>query len=158
MKTIIFYATKNGATREIAQRIAKKMEGAVLHDLKQDKMPSLADFDRIIIGSSVYVGMIRKEAKAFLAQNAEQLQGKRLGLFLSGLQGGEEKVFFDTNFPAAVLKTAKVAMFLGGIFDPKKAGVMGRLVMKVVAKKAEYIDCIDDKKIGKFVEILSDGK
>ena len=32
MKTLILYATKYGAAREIAKRIAEKMGGAALHD------------------------------------------------------------------------------------------------------------------------------
>lgn len=155
MKTLILYATKNGASREIAERIARKMEVAVLHDLKQENIPNLFDFDRIVIGSSVYVGMFRKEAKSFLSQNASALKGKTFGLFISGMQGEEAKTHFETNVPADVLKEAKTAMFLGGIFDPKKAGVMARFIMKVVAKKAEYEDSIDNDKIDQFVKSMS---
>jgi menaquinone-dependent protoporphyrinogen IX oxidase len=32
MKTLILYATKHGAAREIAQRIAIRLDGAVVHD------------------------------------------------------------------------------------------------------------------------------
>ena len=81
MKTLILYATKYGAAREAAQRIAKHMNGAVLHDLKQKNVPALADFDCVIIGSSIYVGAIRKEAKTFLTQNADDLQKKNWVFF-----------------------------------------------------------------------------
>ena len=155
MKTLILYATKYGAAREIARRIAERTGDAVTHDLKQDGIPDLAGFGRVIIGSSVYAGMIRKEAKAFLAQNAAALSGKTLGLFLCGLDGSKEKEYFNANFPADILRAAKAASFLGGIFDPEKAGVFGRLVMKAVSKQAEYIDKIDDGKIARFAEDMS---
>ena len=48
MKTLILYATKHGATREAAKRIAAKIPGAVFHDLKQDGIPALFDFDCVI--------------------------------------------------------------------------------------------------------------
>ena len=152
MKTLILFATKHGATREAAKRIALKIPSAVIHDLKQANTPSLADFDCVIIGSSIYVGAIRKEAKTFLAQNADKLKEKKLGLFLCGLQENEEKQLFDSNFSPAILSAAKATAFLGGIFDPKKAGFMERFVIKAVAKLSEYADKIDNDKIAKFAE------
>jgi len=152
MKTLILYATKHGAAREAAERIAKRIPGAVLHDLKQSGIPSLVDFDCVIFGSSIYVGSIRKEAKTFLARNADALKEKKLGLFLCGLQPEEEKQFFASNFSPDLLTAAKATAFLGGIFDPKKTGFMGRLVIKAVAKLTEYSDKIDNDKIERFVE------
>ena len=154
MKTIIIYATKYGAAGEIARRIADKIDGVVVHDLKSG-VPSLADFDSVIIGSSVYAGMIRKEAKAFLSKNADVLQEKKVGLFLCGLDAGQEKAYFDSNFPPDILRTAKAASFLGGIFDPQKAGIMERFIMKLVTKKTEYINTVDDSKIEQFAEAVT---
>jgi len=45
----------------------------------------LIGYDCIIVGSSVYAGMFRKKAKAFLSQNADVLRQKKLGLFVSGM-------------------------------------------------------------------------
>jgi len=156
MKTLILYATKHGAAREIAARIAKNMDGAVLHDLNESGIPPLAEFDCVIIGSSLYAGSIRKEAKAFLAQNADQLRGKRIGLFLSGIGGveGGEKEAFHKNFPPDLLQEAKAACFMGGIFDPKKAGVIERFIMKIVTKGSGYIDIIRDEKIRAFATLM----
>jgi hypothetical protein len=61
---------------------------------------------------------------------------------------------FDSNFPAELLQTTKVKSFLGGIFDPKKAGGMERLIFKVATKQTEYIDTIDNAKIQTFVDAL----
>ncbi|MCL2763227.1 MAG: flavodoxin domain-containing protein [Treponema sp.] len=155
MKTIIFYATKHGAAGEIARRIADKMDGAVMHDLKQGEIPSLNDFDRIIIGSSIYAGTIRREAKAFLSKNAGLLREKKPGLFLCGMDTSRKKKYFDANFPPDMLQTAKTTGFLGGIFDPKKAGILERLIMKAVAKQSVYMNTIDDAKIERFVTAMN---
>ena len=152
MKTLILYATKHGAAREIAQRIANKITGAALHDLKQGGILPLAEFDCVIIGSSVYVGMIRKEAKAFLMQYAQDLQGKKLGLFVCGLDGAQEQEYFKTNFSPDILQTAKAISFLGGIFDPKKASIIERFMVRVAAKQSGYTDTIDNSRIAQFVE------
>ncbi|MCL2377015.1 MAG: flavodoxin domain-containing protein [Defluviitaleaceae bacterium] len=150
MKTLILYASKHGATKEIAGRIEKKMGDATLCDLKQGDIPPLADFDCIIIGSSLYAGSIRKEAKAFAAKNAAALGKKACGLFLSGL-AEEGNNYFATNFPKNLLDKVKTRGFLGGIFDPKKANVFERFVIKTVMKQSVYIEKIDDTAIDQFV-------
>ena len=152
MKTLILYATKHGATREAAQRIAKRIPGAAIYDLKQSVIPSLADFDSVIFGSSIYVGSIRKEAKAFLVKNSEILKKKKLGIFLCGLQAEEEKRVFASNFSPDILAAAKATSFLGGIFDPKKAGFLERLTIKGVAKLTDYADKIDNVQIERFTD------
>ena len=152
MKTLILYATKHGAAGEIARRVAGRIDGTVMHDLKEGGMPGLAGFDCVIVGSAVYAGMICKEAKIFATQNADALRGKKLGLFLSGLDASRESACFETNFPSKLLQTAKAARCLGGIFDPKKVNGMERLIMKAAAKQSGYTDTIDDNKITQFAE------
>ena len=147
VKTLILYATKHGATKEIAKRIAAQMEGAVLHNLAQP-VPRLEDFDCVVIGSSVYAGSIRKEAKAFLAKNASEVTGKTLGLFLSCFSPNEN--FFTKNFPAQLLQTAKAKAFLGGAFNPEIASGIERFITKTVTKQKGHIDRIDEGKIKEF--------
>ena len=48
MKTLILYATKHGGTHEAAKGVAKRILGAVLHDLKQADIPPIADFDCVM--------------------------------------------------------------------------------------------------------------
>jgi len=152
MKTLILYATKYGAAAEVARRIASKIGDAVTHDLKQGGIPGLAGFDCVIVGSSAYAGMIRKEAKIFMSQNARALRGKPLGLFISGMAASEAQSCFEANFPPDILQAAKATTFPGGVFDPKKAGAMERLVMRAVSKQSGYIDSIDDNKIARFAQ------
>jgi menaquinone-dependent protoporphyrinogen oxidase len=104
----------------------------------------------VILGSSLYVGAIAREAKNFIAASRDILLGKPFGLFLSGFQPEEEQKAFESNFPPELLKAARTTCFLGGIYDPKKAGVLERLAMKAVAKTADYTDTIDNDRIRKF--------
>jgi len=154
MNTLILYATKHGAAADIAQRIAEKTSGTTLHNLAQANVPNLADFDCIIVGSAVYAGMFRKEAKAFLAAHADVLLQKRLGLFASGLLPAEEQKNFADNVPAQLLAHASAAMLLGGVFDPAKANFAERMAMKAVAKQTGYVSTIDNGKIAAFVEAV----
>lgn len=156
MKTIILYATKYGATREIARRIAEKLPGSSIYDMKKDSIPPISQYECVILGGSLYAGMLRKEAKEFAARNAAELSGKTLGLYLSGMGMEQEKIDagFNMNFPEALLDCAKAKAFLGGIFDPAKAGLFDRLLYKAVAKQSAYFDNILDDKIIEFTEAL----
>ena len=158
MKALILYATKYGAAEKIAKRIAKKLNRAVLCDLKQNDIPALSGFDTVIIGSSLYAGMIRKEAKVFLSKNANVLQGKKIGLFLSGMDIDKDKgkTYFETNFPPELLQSAKAKILPGGIYDPKKAGFMERFIFKLATKKSEYSDIINEDEIVRLVKELTE--
>ena len=154
MRTIILYATKHGAAREVAERISAGLGGVDLFDLKQEKLPDLREFECVIVGSSVYAGSIRKEAKSFLAKNVEALKDKQFGIFLCGMSKGVDEEVYKKNFPEAILQTAKVKSLLGGAFDPQKAGWFERLVMRIVTKQSGYVSTIDDEKIKAFVRVF----
>ena len=154
MKTLVLYASKHGAAFEIAKRIASKFDKAALFDLKQGGVPPIAEFDCVIIGSSIYAGTIRKEAKVFLTQNGDILRGKRLGLFLCGMDSSKEQEYLEANFDPDVLHAATAVGFLGGIFDPEKAGPIERFIMKTVAKQKEYLNTMDDNKISRFAKAM----
>jgi menaquinone-dependent protoporphyrinogen oxidase len=151
MKTLILYATKYGASAEIARRISTKFPNATVCNLKTDKIPPLNDFDCVIIGGSIYAGMLRKEAKKFVSENATVLGDKRLGLFLSGLSQNEESKAFTENFPQGILQSAKATSFLGGIFDPTKAKGVDKFIFKAVTKQSDYTNTISDERIDMFV-------
>ena len=158
MKTLILYATKYGAAGEIAKRIAERTDDAMIHDLKQKPIPDFSGFDYVIVGSSIYAGMIRKEAKAFLFENAGALRGKKIGLFLSGMDVDDEKekIYFKTNFSPELLQSAKAKMLPGGIYDPQKANFAERAIFKLAAKQSAYSDKIDHDKITRFTEEMKD--
>ncbi len=154
MKTIILYAGKYGATREIARRLSQKLGGAELNDLRKNALPSLEGYDCVVLGGSIYAGMLRKEAKSYAAKNIGALSSKRLGLFVScaAKTGGEK--FLAENYPAELMDAAKAKDFLGGIFDPEKANAFERFIIKTVMKSSAYFESIDDEKIAKFAEEL----
>lgn len=155
MKTLILYATKRGVTREIAHLLASRMPDATVIDLKQKSIPTLDGYDCVLIGSSLYIGMIRKEAKNYLTLNAGALCGKRLGLFLSGMDASKADQYFESNFPQELLRNAKAKSFLGGIFDPAKSNFLERFLVKKVSGISAYIKDIDDDKVDRFVEALT---
>lgn len=154
--TLILYATKYGAAREAAQRLSDQLGGAAIHDLKAGSVPGLEDFDTVILGSAIYAGSIRKEARTFLAAQKFELAQKRLGFYLCGISK-DERTYLKDNFPKELLEKAVATGLFGGKFDPEKANGLERLIMKAVAKQAGFIDTLDDEKIKQFANLFVEG-
>lgn len=154
MKTLILFATKHGAARDIAQKLAKRMNGATVADLGGTGVPTPDGYDCVIIGSSVYAGQLRKEAKAYATQHADALKATQLGLFVSGMSPEGIQGYLDANYPKEVAAHAKSVAMLGGAFDPAKAGFFERLVMRIITKNADAVSTISDEKIDQFAEAM----
>jgi menaquinone-dependent protoporphyrinogen IX oxidase len=81
MKTLIAFASKGKSTEEYASEISKVIRADVI-DLRKKK-PSIADYDRIIVGSGVRAGKMYSEAVKFLQSD---FKGKKVAIFVSTLQ------------------------------------------------------------------------
>lgn len=155
MKTLIVYATKYGATKQIAELLREHLAGADLADAGKGETASLTGYDCVVLGSPLTAGSIRKEVKAFARQHAGELGGKRLGLFVSGLQGETEEAYFQQNFPPELLASVRAKAFLGGVFDPARCGFFARKVIKAVAKLDSYTNTIDPARVEAFARELA---
>jgi menaquinone-dependent protoporphyrinogen oxidase len=89
MNVLVAYATKHGATRGIAERIAETLteEGlqATLADL--DRPSSVAPYDAFVVGSAAYMYHWLKEATEFVRDNSAALADRPTWLFTSGPVG-----------------------------------------------------------------------
>ena len=62
MKTLVVYASKHGATKVGAERIAKGLEGEVQLVSIKDKGDIILDnYEKVILGTPIYAGMINKD-------------------------------------------------------------------------------------------------
>lgn len=109
MKVLVVYASKYGATEGIAQRI-----GAVLRERAFDVVVAkcrnaveTSGYDAYVVGSAVYEFNWRKDARKFVARNAEVLAAHPVWLFASGPLG-TDAVDQDGN---DVLKGAEPKQF-----------------------------------------------
>jgi len=138
---LMAYATKYGATAEIAEKI-----GQVLHEagLQADVLPAervgdLTLYGAVVLGSAVYAGRWRKEAAAFLEANEEALAERPVWLFSSGPTGHGDPVqlmkgwrFPDGLQPIADrIQPRDIALFHGKL-DAKKLGFAEKLIVKAL--------------------------
>ena len=89
-KTLIAYVTKSGVTgenAEIISQILKEHYGLEVNvvNLKKNSKPDLSQYDNIIIGSGIRMGMWYGKAKKFLKNN---FTDKKIAIFLSSGMAG----------------------------------------------------------------------
>ena len=97
-RVLVAYASKYGATVEIAAKIAAVLEEAhlVVSLLPADQAVEISDYQAVVVGSPIYVGRWRPEAVSFLEKFESQLAKRQVWLFSSGPTGrGEPEDILD---------------------------------------------------------------
>jgi menaquinone-dependent protoporphyrinogen oxidase len=153
-KILVAYATKHGATAEIAGRIGDNLAdtGLFVDVLPVDEIDDLAAYDYIVLGSAVYAGQWLKEAVHFLKENEPLLATRPVWLFSSGPTGeGDPLVILKGwQFPEALqpladrIRVQDITLF-GGVLDSEDLNFGEKLIVKAV--KAPLGDFRDWDKI-----------
>ena len=141
-KTILVtYASKHGATAEIAKKIGETLTQAGIQTaLAEAKIVrDLSPYHAIILGSAVYFGQWRKEAARLLKSNQEILAGKPTWLFSSGPAGeGDPVELLDGwRFPPGLqeavdhIQPQDIAVFHGAV-DPDKLNFFEKWILNNV--------------------------
>ncbi len=133
MKTLILYATRHGSTAEAARRIAARMPNSDVKNIKTDAF-RLADYDRILIGSYIRMGMFDRKIRALLLKEIAVLREKTLGIFVCCCFTENAQTYFQNNVPPQLLETVQATAALGGELDRKKLHGMDKYVANMVLK------------------------
>jgi menaquinone-dependent protoporphyrinogen oxidase len=93
MKVLIAVASKYGSTREIAGVVAQTLqEHGIETEIKNfDEIDTVSAFGAYILGSAVYAGHWRRQAKDFIKRMPATLAAKPVWLFSSGPIGDPPK-------------------------------------------------------------------
>jgi menaquinone-dependent protoporphyrinogen oxidase len=153
MKFLILYATTHGASKTAAEFLSKKLDGALMVDIKNGDIPDLAAYDAIVLGGSIHMGRIQTAVRKFIDTHQDILLHKRLGLFLCCMyEGDTAKRQFDEAFPEALRDAAVAKSLFGGGFDFPKMNVMERMIVKKVAGATESVSNFDYAEMERFAE------
>ena len=92
MKVLVAYASRHGATRGIAERIAQTLQGDGLDVTVQPAQASahVAEYDCVLVGAAAYAGHWLKEASGFVRKHRSELEHQPVWLFSSGPIGTDK--------------------------------------------------------------------
>jgi len=136
---MVAYATKYGATKEIAEVIGQTLRtaGRKAEVLAAEGVKDLSAYAAVILGSAVYVAQWRKEAVTFLETHEKALAERPVRLFSSGPTGSGDPVqlmsgwrFPDSEKPIAERIHARDLALFHGVLDPKKVNLPEKLILK----------------------------
>jgi menaquinone-dependent protoporphyrinogen oxidase len=141
MNVLVAYASRHGATRGIAERIAETLQrSGVEVSLKAVEQAGTVDqYDAFVIGSAAYMGHWMNEATRFVEVNHTHLARHPVWLFSSGPVGTETidakgRDLVDASRPAEFASVAdsihpRDRRVFFGAFDPdaKPASLVERL-------------------------------
>ena len=150
IQVLVAYATKYGATAEIAEKIGQILRQAGLRTdvLPTDRVSDLTPYKAVVLGSAVYIGKWRKEAVKFLQTNEKILVERPVWLFSSGPTGEGNPVELTKgwHFPKALqpiadrIQPCDIAVFHGALNRKKLNPIEKWIINNVKAPLGDFRD------------------
>ncbi|ERI93872.1 hypothetical protein HMPREF1982_01374 [Clostridiales bacterium oral taxon 876 str. F0540] len=158
VKSVIIYATKYGAAEKAANMLKEKLKGQVtMVNLTKEKVPSLEEYDNVILGGSIYVGKIQKQLTNYIKANLPELLKKRTGLFICAALNEPEKLIKELSdaFPEELANKAVAKEVFGYEFSFEKMGFIDKMMTKSIVGIKSSISSLEKETIEKFAEAMN---
>ena len=169
MNTLVIYASKHGSAEKCAVELSNRLTGEnYLCNLKDGKVPELSQYERIIVGGSIYAGGIQKEVSEFCFNNVGELMDKKLGFYICCMNRSASETQLKDAFPQELFNNAIAKESFGGEFKFRDMNfvekAITKMISKVLAKDNPDMPAIDMKKdlsllsqekIDKFVQLMN---
>lgn len=149
-KVLVAYASKHGATMEIAEKIGQvlRQSGLQADVLAANRIRDITSYSAVVLGSGVYIGRWRKEAATFLKAKEQVLAEKPLWLFSSGPtgEGMPAELTKGWLFPKALqsvidrIRPRDIAIFHGAINAKSLNPIEKWMVKNVKAPLGDFRD------------------
>lgn len=149
-KVLVAYATKYGATAEIAEKIGEglRQAGLTVDVLPVKQVSNPKDYSAVVLGSAAYIGQWRKEAVKFLKNNVTLLAERPVWLFVSGPagEGDPVKLLEGRIYPKGMqpvidgIKPRDITVFHGVINNDKLNFLEKRMLKMVKSPDGDFRD------------------
>ena len=153
-RALVVYGTRYGATANTSEVIADTLRKEGLDvkvvDAKRDKVPTVSEFDLIIVGSGIQMGKWTSEPEDFLKKHYKEFSTKKVALFVScgsanPLSEGEQRDMEMNDAKrkyledkALELKVKPIALgFFGGCYDFNKMSWFFKRTLSSIKPKLE---------------------
>jgi menaquinone-dependent protoporphyrinogen oxidase len=137
-KILVAYASRSGSTAEIAQAVAKELEGAgyPVDVAEMNSISSLAGYSGIVIGAPLYMGDLVKDVRKFVGRHTQALATLPVASFAVGLTpvskqvGNVDHAMDCLHASLSPLKPIGTILFAGKL-DLAKLGFIQRKMMEI---------------------------
>ena len=138
MKTLILFASRYGATEEIAYMLKSAVGGDVTVRNIRERGITLDGYDTVIIGSCVYMFKLDKHIRHFLRRHENTLMGKRLGLYLCCYTTPGTDGYLEHFFSSELLAHAAAKDILGGKMQYEKMSYAYKQLFGALMTSPQY--------------------
>ncbi len=141
MKIAVIYHTKNGVTRECAEKLRSLLvprHEVDLFDVRTHS-PSPTDFDVIVLGGCVRMGRLGKELCAYIERNKATLSAKTCAFYFCLGFAGHFEEYAANLLPKDILFSLGVHNF-GGELKPDKLRGFDKFIVKMVRSSIKTRD------------------
>ncbi len=149
-RILVAYASKHGATAEIAERIAGvlRQKGLQIDVATTEGQTDPGSYSAVVLGVSLYMGRWHKQAVRFLKQHESVLSGKPFWLFLSGPSGEGDplELLEGRDVPPSLkplierINPRETRVFHGSLMPEKLGGFERWIIKKVKAPTGDFRD------------------
>lgn len=156
-KTAVIYATMHGTTEKAAKYIAENLSTEVDLIPLDKKNINLANYDTVILGTSIHMGVVLGQMKRFYKHNLEELKTKTLGLFICGMEPNLDRQNHELNtaYPPELQQKAKAIAFAGGEFLFDKMNFFQKTIIKAVTKNDKNVSQIHYDVLDHFISQMN---
>jgi menaquinone-dependent protoporphyrinogen oxidase len=157
MKGIIIYESLHGSTEKCAKMLTELIGGDIqtarLHD---NEYINIDEFDVVIVGGSIHMGVIQTRVENFLKNNHEKLREKQLGLYLCCMEEGEiAREQFDRAYPAEFRKKAIATGLFGGEFNLRRMSFFEKKLTRRLTGIKSSVPKINEEEIRHFAKKIN---
>jgi menaquinone-dependent protoporphyrinogen oxidase len=148
MRVLVAVASRHGSTREIAGRLAARLEvgGHHVHNVEIGPATHVPGYDAYVVGSAVYAGRWLKPAREFLHLHAVEMRSRPVWLFSSGPLGDHAAPDSAVDHPeqlVALVGAHAHHVFTGRMFRSELGAVERLMAGAVHAPEGDFRDWQD---------------
>jgi len=149
-RILVAYATKHGATGEIAEKIGQvlRQSGMSVDVLPVRDVGDVAAYKAVVLGSALYIGRWLRDAAKFLEANEKALAERQVWVFSSGPteEGDPVELLDGQRIPKALqpiadrIRPRDVTVFHGYNNVDKMSGLEKWMIKRVEAPMGDFRD------------------
>ena len=136
MKILIAYAGKTGTSEKCAGILEKKLPNATTIDLNKESA-NASEYDLIIVGGSIRMGMLNSKVKKFIRKNKNILKTKKCAYYICCGFADNYKSYFEKNISKTLLDEAIIYDTFGGQMNISEQKGLDKFITKLVQKTKE---------------------